>query len=149
LVGRGDHRRAGAYVPELPANGCGRDARWLGEYAATWVTASVASAVEADVAALRYLDDEVPSSAPAQGLLARLAGLEGHVVRRTLVQRPLAELAIVDGGSIVLGVANTGPDAVDVRLPDASTARLDGFANLWRVLPTATRPDPVDKEVTR
>jgi hypothetical protein len=62
---------------------------------------------------------------------------------RACREPPLAGLTVVAVGSIVLGVGDAGPDALDVTLPDASTARCGGS------LPTRLRPDPVEKEVTR
>ena len=113
------------------------DPRRHTEFAATWVTASVAAAATTGPVALRYLDRDLPATSPAAQVLTRLGGLEGRPLLKADVPPPLLALAVADGPRIVLAVANTGLDALDVTLPDGSSARLDGFRSLWRVLPNA------------
>ena len=83
----------------------------------------------------------LPPTAPATSVIGRLAALEGRPLLEVTAPYPLLALAIDVGGEVSVAIANTGPEALELILPDGTTTYIDGFAGVWQgLVPTVGRP---------
>jgi hypothetical protein len=110
-----------------------QDRRHHSAYAAAWIVASLASALRAAPASMRYFAGELQASAPAQRLLEELGARQGRELRSVSSPEGVAGFAISDGADAELWLANTTRRARVVSLGGDSMS-LSAFGMVRRMV---------------